>query len=111
MHDTPMKNLFSYFERAVSAGCVRLQNFWGVADWILAGQDGLSAAALQGRVASGQQSTVRLKQPVPVHFIYLTAWVDNGAVQFRNDLYNRDASAFVSGEDVSARPMGVSIAP
>ncbi len=111
MHDTPMKNLFSYFERAVSAGCVRLQNFWGVADWILAGQDGLSASALQGRVASGQQSTVRLKQPVPVHFIYLTAWVDNGAVQFRNDLYNRDASAFVSGEDVSARPMGVSIAP
>jgi murein L,D-transpeptidase YcbB/YkuD len=111
MHDTPMKNLFGYFERAVSAGCVRLQNFWGVADWILAGQDGLSAAALQGRVAAGQQSTVRLKQPVPVHFIYLTAWVENGAVQFRNDLYNRDASAFVSGEDVSARPMGVSIAP
>ena len=111
MHDTPMKNLFSYFERAVSAGCVRLQNFWGVADWLLSGQDGLSVAALQGRVASGQQSTVRLKQAVPVHFIYLTAWVDNGAVQFRNDLYNRDASAFVSGEDVSARPMGVSIAP
>jgi murein L,D-transpeptidase YcbB/YkuD len=46
-----------------------------------------------------------------VHFIYLTAWMDNGTVQFRNDLYNRDASAFVSGEDVSARPMGVSIAP
>jgi murein L,D-transpeptidase YcbB/YkuD len=111
MHDTPMKNLFSYFERAVSAGCVRLQNFWGVADWILAGQDGLSAAALQGRVASGQQSTVRLKQPVPVHFIYLTAWVDNGVVQFRNDLYNRDASAFDSGEDVSSRPMGVTVAP
>lgn len=111
MHDTPMKNLFNYFERAISAGCVRLQNFYGVADWILAGQDGLSGAALQGRVEAGQQSTVRLKQPVPVHFIYLTAWVDNGVVNFRNDLYNRDASAFVSAEDVSARPMGVALAP
>ncbi len=111
MHDTPMKNLFGYFERAVSAGCVRLQNFWGVADWVLAGQDGQTASTLQGKVASGQQATIRLKQPVPVHFIYLTAWMDNGTVQFRNDLYNRDASAFVSGEDVSARPMGVSIAP
>jgi murein L,D-transpeptidase YcbB/YkuD len=111
MHDTPMKNLFEYFERAVSAGCVRLQNFYGVADWVMAGQDGLSAATLKERVAAGQQSTVRLKQPVPVHFIYLTAWVDNGVVHFRNDLYNRDASAFVSGEDVSARPMGVAIAP
>jgi murein L,D-transpeptidase YcbB/YkuD len=111
MHDTPMKNLFGYFERAVSAGCVRLQNFWGVADWMLSGQDGLSASALQGMVAAGQKSTIRLKQPVPVHFIYLTAWVDNGVIQFRNDLYNRDASAFVSGEDISTRPMGVSIAP
>ena len=52
-----------------------------------------------------------MKQPVPVHFVYLTAWIDNGVVHFRNDLYNRDASAFVSGEDVSARPMGVSVAP
>ncbi|MCU0953825.1 MAG: L,D-transpeptidase family protein [Hyphomicrobium sp.] len=111
MHDTPMKNLFDYFERAVSAGCVRLQNYYGVADWVLAGQDGLSGSALQGRVAAGQQSTVKLKSPVPVHFIYLTAWVDNGVVHFRNDLYNRDASAFVSGEDVSARPVGVTIAP
>ncbi|MGZ8981685.1 MAG: L,D-transpeptidase family protein, partial [Burkholderiaceae bacterium] len=73
MHDTPMKNLFDYFERAVSAGCVRLQNFYGVADWVMAGQDGLSGAALKDRVAAGQQSTVRLKQPVPVHFVYLTA--------------------------------------
>jgi murein L,D-transpeptidase YcbB/YkuD len=111
MHDTPMKNLFDYFERAVSAGCVRLQNYYGVADWALAGQDGLSGASLQSRVAAGQQSTVKLKRPVPVHFIYLTAWVDNGVVNFRNDLYNRDASAFVSGEDVSARPVGVTIAP
>jgi L,D-transpeptidase YcbB len=111
MHDTPMKNLFSYFERAVSAGCVRLQNYYGVADWILAGQDGLSGAALEGMVTAGQQSTIRLKQPVPVHFIYLTAWVDNGVVNFRNDLYNRDASAFDSGEDVSARPVGAAIAP
>jgi murein L,D-transpeptidase YcbB/YkuD len=111
MHDTPMKNLFDYFERAVSAGCVRLQNYYGVADWVLAGQDGISAATLRDRVANGQQSTIRLKQPVPVHFIYLTAWVDNGVVHFRNDLYNRDASAFVSAEDAAVRPMGVSLAP
>jgi murein L,D-transpeptidase YcbB/YkuD len=111
MHDTPMKKLFQYHERAVSAGCVRLQNFWSVADWVLDGQDGLSGAALQQRVEAGQQSTVKLNRPVPVHFIYLTAWVDNGVVQFRNDLYNRDASAFDSGEDVAARPSGLTIAP
>ena len=90
---------------------MRLHNVWGVADWLLDGQDGLSAAALEQRVAAGQQSTVKLAKPVPVHFVYLTAWVEDGVVQFRNDLYNRDASAFDSGEDVAARPAGLSIAP
>ena len=33
-----------------------------------------------------------LATPVPVHLVYFTAWLDReGRVQFRNDLYNRDA--------------------
>lgn len=111
MHDTPMKNLFGYHERAISAGCVRVQKFWNLADWLLDGQDGLSGAALQQRVSAGQQSTVKLTRPVPVHFVYLTAWVEQGVVQFRNDLYNRDATAFSAGEDTATRPAGLSIAP
>ncbi len=93
MHDTPMKNLFGYFERAYSAGCVRVQNFLKVAEWLIAGQDGWTAARIQAAVASGKPQTTKLAQPVPVHFIYLTAWVSNGIVEFRNDLYNRDDAA------------------
>lgn len=111
LHDTPMKNLFGFFERAYSAGCVRTQNYLDVAEWVLAGQDGWSRAALETAIAGGQRKTIKIANPVPVHFIYLTAWVENGAVQFRNDLYNRDDRAFDGGEDVAARTMTLSVAP
>ena len=88
-----MKNLFNYFERAYSAGCVRMQNFISVADWLIAGQNGWTTGRLQAAVESKKPQTIRLASPVPVHFIYLTAWVSNGVVEFRNDLYNRDDSA------------------
>jgi murein L,D-transpeptidase YcbB/YkuD len=93
MHDTPMKNLFGYFERAYSAGCVRLQNFLNIADWLIAGQGSWTTARIQAVVASGKPQTIKLAHPVPVHFIYLTAWVTNGVVEFRNDLYNLDDAA------------------
>jgi murein L,D-transpeptidase YcbB/YkuD len=93
MHDTPMKNLFGYFERAYSAGCVRLQNFLNIADWLIAGQGSWTTARIQAVVASGKPQTIKLAHPVPVHFIYLTAWATNGVVEFRNDLYNLDDAA------------------
>jgi murein L,D-transpeptidase YcbB/YkuD len=111
LHDTPMKNLFGYFERAVSAGCVRTQNYLDVAEWVLAGQDGWTRPALAAAIEGGQRKTIKLTRPVPVHFVYLTAWVENGAVQFRNDLYNRDDSAFDGGEEVAARATDMPVAP
>ena len=111
MHDTPMKNLFDYFERAYSAGCVRTQNYLDVAAWVLAEQDGWTRPALEASIGNGQRKTIKVARPVPVHFIYLTAWVDNGVVQFRNDLYNRDDSAFDGGDDVAARTEAMPIAP
>ena len=34
---------------------------------------------------------LRLKNHIPVHILYFTAWVDTqGIVNFREDVYNRD---------------------
>jgi murein L,D-transpeptidase YcbB/YkuD len=111
MHDTPMKNLFSSFERAFSAGCIRVQDFLDLAEWVTVGQDGWAGPRFQSAIDSGVAQTIKLAAPVPVHFIYLTAWVENGVLQFRNDLYNRDDDAFTAEDDVSSRVVTTSIAP
>ncbi|MBL4727627.1 MAG: hypothetical protein JKY83_13380, partial [Rhizobiaceae bacterium] len=34
---------------------------------------------------------IRLKEKIPVHVVYLTAWVNkDGSVNFRKDVYGRD---------------------
>ena len=35
MHDTPMKNLFSQRDRAMSAGCIRVEDVRDLAAWVL----------------------------------------------------------------------------
>lgn len=111
MHDTPMKTLFGFFERAYSAGCVRVQDFYDLAEWALAGHQGWTRARLEDAAAGDSGVTIKLPRPIPVHFIYLTAWVEGGAVQFRNDLYNRDQGPFEGGEDASSRVINQSLAP
>ena len=111
LHDTPMKDLFGHFERAYSAGCVRTEDYLDLATWATAGQEGWSREQIQAGIDSGRARTIRLAKPIPVHFIYLTAWVQDGAVMFRNDLYNQDETAFDRGEDVAERAWTATIAP
>jgi murein L,D-transpeptidase YcbB/YkuD len=50
-------------------------------------RDGVLAA-----IGEGETRRVDLAEPVAVHLIYRTAWVDeDGTVQFRRDVYGRDA--------------------
>jgi len=40
---------------------------------------------------SGGEKHVRLKQPLPVHIVYFTAFVDpNGGLHFLRDIYGYD---------------------
>ncbi len=90
LHDTPSKSLFDREVRAYSHGCVRVMNPWDFAEALLAGSDGIGAAALRKRVGGGE-SWANLEQPVPVHITYFTAFVDRtGKLQLRDDIYGHD---------------------
>jgi murein L,D-transpeptidase YcbB/YkuD len=92
LHDTPARALFEHAERGFSSGCIRLQEPLALADWLLAGNPRWSPEALRAAIDSGQTRTVNLREPVPVYLLYWTAWVDSdGTVQFRRDIYDRDA--------------------
>ncbi|HTO71027.1 MAG TPA: L,D-transpeptidase family protein [Myxococcota bacterium] len=92
LHDTPSKNLFDRDDRAFSSGCIRVENPFELAAYLLEGQKGWSRADLDAAVAAGKTRTITLAQRVPVLLLYWTAWVEpDGKLQLRRDLYGRDA--------------------
>jgi len=92
MHDTPLKQLFGQSARAFSSGCVRVEKVLELVAWLL-GEKGWTLEKVQAQIDSGKKIDVKLPRPVPVHFVYLTAFASgNGIAQFRPDIYGRDSS-------------------
>jgi murein L,D-transpeptidase YcbB/YkuD len=98
MHDTPFKNLFGEDFRFHSSGCVRVQNVRELVDWLLATTPGWSRPEIDQVIKSFERKDARLTPPVPLFWVYVTAWATaDGVVQFREDIYNRDGvGSFVS---------------
>jgi L,D-transpeptidase YcbB len=92
MHDTPSKGLFGENARFFSSGCVRVQNVRELVTWLLRDNpDYASRQQIDSVIKSGARVDVKLKQPVPVYWVYITGWgAADGSVQFRDDIYNRD---------------------
>ena len=91
MHDTPYKNLFGDDVRFDSSGCMRIQNVRDLVAWLLSETPGWSRIEIDDVIKSGERKDAKLKPPVPLHWIYVTAWATaDGVVQFRDDIYNRD---------------------
>lgn len=90
MHDTPGQSLFGRNFRAASSGCVRVHGIEHLASWLTAEQGWKPEHVLQMK-ETGERRDVTLKKPVPLYFAYITAWAtEDGLVQFRRDLYNKD---------------------
>lgn len=103
MHDTPLKQLFSQSVRAFSSGCVRVEKVLDLVAWLLSDQKGWDLARVEAQVEKGERLDVKLSRPVPVHFVYLTAFANpNGMVQFRPDIYGRDAPEADQPDDQNA---------
>jgi L,D-transpeptidase YcbB len=92
LHDTPSRGLFSRAVRANSSGCIRLADPIALAEYLLRDHPRLGQGGVRAVIESGRTLDFRLPEPVPIHLTYSTAWVDErGAVQFRDDIYGRDA--------------------
>jgi murein L,D-transpeptidase YcbB/YkuD len=100
MHDTPMKPLFGRAQRAFSAGCVRVQDVFDLAAWVARDEaGGFDRKRVDDIIAGGNPVDITLTRPVPVYFIYVTAWADaNGEADFRPDIYGRDGLKELSSD-------------
>jgi murein L,D-transpeptidase YcbB/YkuD len=92
MHDTPLKRLFGQSARAFSSGCVRVERVSELVAWLLGPQKGWTLEKVESQIESGKKIDVKLAAPVPVHFVYLTAFASvDGIAQFRPDIYGHDS--------------------
>lgn len=99
MHDTPMKPLFGRAQRAFSAGCVRVQDVFDLAAWLARDEPAMANRRVEDIIAAGAPVDITLARPVPVYFVYVTAWADaNGQAEFRPDIYDRDGLKELSGD-------------
>jgi L,D-transpeptidase YcbB len=109
MHDTPFKNLFGEDFRFHSSGCVRVQNVRELVSWLLATTPGWSRPEIDQVIRSAERKDARLTPPVPLVWVYVTAWAtSDGVVQFREDIYSRDGlGAYATRADpVASAPAG-----
>src|SRR5690606_708265 len=104
IHDTPSKSLFARSSRVFSHGCMRVNNPFDSCGALLA-REGWTTDRLRSVTASGKKTVITLKEKVPVHVTYLTAWANkDGTVHFRNDVYGRDEKLATGLRSVSGTP-------
>jgi len=93
LHDTPAKRLFSEDVRTLSHGCIRVEKPIELAEYLLQGDPRWTRENIVAAIQKGTEQKVLIPHPLHVHFLYLTAWVnEGGTLQFRNDVYGRDKS-------------------
>jgi murein L,D-transpeptidase YcbB/YkuD len=94
-HDTPDKYLFEKTERAYSHGCMRVQypdQYASVLLNIALPNEKWSAEKIRGMYGHSEVD-LKFPTPIPVNITYQTAFVDDaGKLQFRKDVYGRDAT-------------------
>jgi L,D-transpeptidase YcbB len=102
LHDTPTKNLFARDNRRISHGCIRVQNPRELAALLM--QQPIDA--INSGIAQAGTNRRNLPAAVPVFIVYQTAFVDtDGTLQFRPDVYNRDAEIAPHLHPVRQAPM------
>ncbi|MBH5368334.1 L,D-transpeptidase family protein [Bradyrhizobium glycinis] len=94
-HDTPDKHLFARDERAFSHGCMRVQNpdqYASVLLNIVMPNEKYTPERVRSMYGKSEID-LKFPTPIPVNITYQTAFVDDaGKLQFRKDVYGRDAT-------------------
>ncbi|MDD3723099.1 MAG: L,D-transpeptidase family protein [Lutibacter sp.] len=94
LHDTNTRGFFDKDIRALSSGCVRVQNPFELTEYLLDDPEKWNLEKINEAINTGKTLQVQIKKDVYVHILYWTAWSENGTLQFRDDLYNLDVDLY-----------------
>lgn len=94
LHDTPHRGDFGRRDRALSSGCIRLNKPQEMAVFILSQLEKINftQGKLDTMIKTHRTRYEVLKNKIPVHITYLTAFEDSTGqhLQFLRDVYHRD---------------------
>lgn len=97
LHDTPTRGLFARVRRDFSSGCIRVEGVMDLTEWVLEETTGWPRSRIDTVLASGEETTILLGMPIPVHLHYLTAVATpEGTVRFIDDVYDRDPAVLAA---------------
>ena len=91
LHDTNSKRYFKTSSRAQSHGCIRLEKFTQLADFLIR-DDSLHYThdSLQQYFSIQQQRKINLKNRLPIYTRYYTAHADSTGLKLYLDIYRKD---------------------
>ncbi|PJJ59890.1 L,D-transpeptidase scaffold domain-containing protein [Hymenobacter chitinivorans] len=91
LHDTPMRQFFTRPDRALSHGCVRLEQPLRLAAYLLRREGRREPLPNEAECArQPQPRDVRLHRALPLHIRYATCVAENGHLRFLPDIYHLD---------------------
>ena len=91
VHDTPLRQLFARPARALSHGCIRLENPFELADYLLRREGRPALLPTEAEcVRQARPYDVLLARPMPLYVRYATCTGENGRLRFFADVYRRD---------------------
>jgi len=91
LHDTPTRSLFNKPFRALSHGCIRIENPVALAQYLMRDRPEWTAERISDAMGGEREQAVPLKERLPVHIGYWTAWVKpDGSVTYTEDPYKLD---------------------
>lgn len=110
LHDTPSRHLFARARRALSSGCVRVEDPMWLADHLLEDSPRWQGSFRDGVLTGWETTRLNLPRPVPLHLTYTTALVGgDGEVGFREDVYGLDAAVMATLAKVRPRRVTVAV--
>lgn len=91
LHDTNSKRYFKTSSRAQSHGCIRLEKYIEMADFLIK-EDSLRYThdSLMVYFSKQEQRKLPIKKPLPIYTRYYTAWVDRTGLKLYLDIYRKD---------------------
>jgi len=91
LHDMPKKGVFDSAERAMSSGCIWLENAGKLGELFLKNDGaGKDADALKKAMSAYKRKTFIAQHTIPIYIIYITCSVDDYGLVTYKDIYNLD---------------------